>query len=71
MALVVCHNDFYVCSFRVLDVAIELHLDSYIFLHHPGEFTSTDTKTKIPGTIAVGLYIDICHDVLNEHYLSH
>jgi hypothetical protein len=42
---------------------MELKLDSYIFVHYPGQFTSTDTKTKIPAEVGKASFIDVWHDV--------
>jgi hypothetical protein len=42
---------------------MELKLDTYIFIHHRGQFSSTDTKTKIPATVGKALFIDVWHDV--------
>ncbi len=46
-----------------MDISIELKLDSYIFVHYPGQFTSTDTKTKIPAEVGKASFIDVWHDV--------
>ena len=48
---------------RVLDISMELKMDSYIFIHHRGQFTSTDTKTKIAANVGKALFIDVWHDV--------
>jgi hypothetical protein len=48
---------------KVMDVALELRIDSFIFLHHPGQFSSSDTKSKIQGRVGKNLFIDVGHDV--------
>lgn len=40
-----------------------LFQNTFLFFHHPGQFLSTDTKSKIPGIIGHTLFIDVEHDV--------
>jgi hypothetical protein len=49
---------------------MELKLDTYIFIHHRGQFSSTDTKTKIPATVGKALFIDVWHDVNISNFIQ-
>ncbi len=49
--------------FQVLDVEFRSPLGIYIYLHHPGQFYNTDTKTKVPGKVGRMLFLDTSHDV--------
>ena len=48
---------------KIIDITMELNIDGFIFLHHPGQYSSTDTKSKIQGKVGKNLFIDVGHDV--------
>ena len=56
---------------EVLELGIEdavytFGMSTFLFLHHPGQFTSPDSKTKIPLVLGEGMYLDVTHEVTQD-----
>ncbi len=48
------------------DAVYNFRLPTFLFLHHPSQFTSPDSKTKIPLQSGGGKFLDVTHEVTED-----
>jgi hypothetical protein len=47
----------------IIDMKFNLKIDSFLFLHHPRQFDSVDSRSKVPGITGKALFIEVTHYV--------
>ncbi len=50
----------------VEDAIFSFRSNVYVFLHHPGQFTSSDSKTKVSSEMGRKLFLDINYDLMEN-----
>ena len=55
-----------IVKLNIEDISLRLKIDSFVFVHHPGQFTSSNSKTKIPAAKGTKMFMDLTHEVTND-----